>query len=168
MLFFFAGGILECNLAHSRSAAVLCMLFKMKSNPMHPQSGALILPYLSARVLVLWLLIGTRLRLLAVEPLSTMEPLCPSQYQSGTILVILYLMVWDWRVLRAEPMLSCWPNLLFLFCLLLVSLFLPAVGWLCGVVVTDCSVRTLSQPCAADSVLIIIIFRCYSQTPPDR
>ena len=59
--------------------------------------------------------IGTRLRLLAVELLSTIEPLCPSQYLFGTILVTQYLMVWDWRLLRAEPMLSCWPNLLFLF-----------------------------------------------------
>ena len=48
-------------------------------------------------------LIGTRLRLLAVELLSIVEPLCPSQCLSGTILVTLYLMVWDWRVLRAEP-----------------------------------------------------------------
>ena len=41
-------------------------------------------------------------------------------------------MVWDWRVLRAEPIPSCWPNLLFIFCLLF-SLFLPSMGWLCGV-----------------------------------
>ena len=30
---FIAGGVLECNLAHRRSAAELCMLFKIKSNP---------------------------------------------------------------------------------------------------------------------------------------
>ena len=33
---FIAGGVLECNLAHRRSVAELCMLFKIKSNPMHP------------------------------------------------------------------------------------------------------------------------------------
>ena len=33
---FLAGGVLDCNLAHRRSVAELCMLFKMKSNPMHP------------------------------------------------------------------------------------------------------------------------------------
>ena len=38
---FLAGGVLECNLAHLRSVAELCMLFKIKSNPMHPLSGAL-------------------------------------------------------------------------------------------------------------------------------
>ena len=32
---FLAGGVLECNLSHRRSVAELCMLFKIKSNPMH-------------------------------------------------------------------------------------------------------------------------------------
>ena len=55
-----AGGVLDCNLAHRRSVAELCMLFKIKRNPMHPLSGALPLPYVPARVtVVLWLLIGT-------------------------------------------------------------------------------------------------------------
>ena len=30
-------------------------------------------------------------------------------------------------------MLSCWHDLLFLFCLLLFYLFLPSIVWLCGV-----------------------------------
>ena len=47
---FLAGGVLECNLAHRRSVAVLCMLFKIKSNPIHPLNGALPLPYVPARV----------------------------------------------------------------------------------------------------------------------
>ena len=47
---FLAGGVLECNLAHCRSVAELCMLFKLKSNPMHPFSCALPLPYVPARV----------------------------------------------------------------------------------------------------------------------
>ena len=37
------------------------------------------------------------------------------------------------RVLRAQPMLSCWHDLLFLFRLLLFYLFLFSMGWLCGV-----------------------------------
>ena len=45
-----AGGVLECNLARRRYVAELCMLFKIKSNPMHPLSGALLLPYVPARV----------------------------------------------------------------------------------------------------------------------
>ena len=47
---FLAGGVLDCNLAHRRSVAELCMLFKIKSNPMHPLSGALPLPDVPARV----------------------------------------------------------------------------------------------------------------------
>ena len=47
---FLAGGVLECNLAHRRPAAELCMLFKIGSNPMHPLSRALHLPYVPARV----------------------------------------------------------------------------------------------------------------------
>ena len=45
-----AGFVLDCNLAHRRSVAELCMLFKIKNNPMYPMSGALPLPYLPARV----------------------------------------------------------------------------------------------------------------------
>ena len=47
---FLAGGVLDCNLAHHRSVAELCIIFKIKSNPMHHLSGALPLPYVPARV----------------------------------------------------------------------------------------------------------------------
>ena len=47
---FVAGGVLDCNLAHRRSVAELCMLFNIKSNPMHPLNGALPLPYVPGRV----------------------------------------------------------------------------------------------------------------------
>ena len=47
---FLAGGVLECNLAHRRSVAELCMLFKIKNNPMHPLSCVLPLPYVPGRV----------------------------------------------------------------------------------------------------------------------
>ena len=113
---FLAGGVLDCNLAHRRYVAELCMLFKNKSNRMHPLSGALPFPYMRhVLLLVLWLLIGTSSRLLVVGLLSIAQPLCPSRCLFGTILVTLCLMVWDWRVSRAEPMLSCWHDLLFLY-----------------------------------------------------
>ena len=47
---FLAGGVLECNLAHRRSVAELCMLFRIESNPRHPLSGALPLPSVPTRV----------------------------------------------------------------------------------------------------------------------
>ena len=97
---------------------------------MHRLSGALPLPYVPARV--------TRGALVAHKH-SFAPPRCriyqyrrtfvPSQCLFVTILEILYLMVWDWLVLRAESMPSCWPNLLFLFCLILFCLFLPSMGW---------------------------------------
>ena len=45
-----AGGVLECNLAHRRSVAELCMIFKIRSNPMHPLNSALPLLYVPAHV----------------------------------------------------------------------------------------------------------------------
>ena len=85
---FLAGDVLKCNLAHRRSVGELCILFKIKSNPMHPLSCTLPLPHV-----VLWFLKGTCLRLLAAKLLSTLEPLCPSQCLFVTILVAVYLMV---------------------------------------------------------------------------
>ena len=40
-----AGGVLNCNLSHHRSVAVLCMLYKIRCNPMHALCGALPVPY---------------------------------------------------------------------------------------------------------------------------
>ena len=40
----------ECDLAHRRSVAVLCMLLKIRCNPMHPLYGALPVPYAPVRV----------------------------------------------------------------------------------------------------------------------
>ena len=47
---FLAGGVLNCNLSHRRSVAVLCMLYKIRRNPMHPLCGALLVPYVPVRV----------------------------------------------------------------------------------------------------------------------
>ena len=42
---FLTGGVSDCDLAHRRSVAVLCMLYKIRSNPMYPLYGALTVPY---------------------------------------------------------------------------------------------------------------------------
>ena len=44
------GGVFECDIAHRRSVAVLCMLYKIRCNPMHPLNGALPGPCLPVRV----------------------------------------------------------------------------------------------------------------------
>ena len=35
------GGVFECDIGHRRFVAVLCMLYKIRCNPMHPLNGAL-------------------------------------------------------------------------------------------------------------------------------
>ena len=47
---FLAGGVLNCNLSQRRSVAVLCMLYKIRCNPMHPLCGTLPVPYVPVRV----------------------------------------------------------------------------------------------------------------------
>ena len=47
---FLARGVLNCDLSHRRSVAVLCMMYKIRRNPKHPLCGALPVPYVPARV----------------------------------------------------------------------------------------------------------------------
>ena len=47
---FLTGGVFECDIAHRRSVAVLCMLYKTRCDPVHPLNGALPGPYVPVRV----------------------------------------------------------------------------------------------------------------------
>ena len=47
---FFTGDVFECDLAHRRSVAVLCMLCKIMCKTMHPLYGALPVLYVQVRV----------------------------------------------------------------------------------------------------------------------
>ena len=47
---FLTGGVFACDLAHHRSVSVLCMLYNIRCNPMHPLYGALPMPYVPVRV----------------------------------------------------------------------------------------------------------------------
>ena len=47
---FLTGGVFECDISHRRSVAVLCMLYKIRCNTVHPLIGALPGPYVPARV----------------------------------------------------------------------------------------------------------------------
>ena len=42
---FLTGGVFECDISYRRSVAVLCMLYKIRCNPVHPFNGALLRPY---------------------------------------------------------------------------------------------------------------------------
>ena len=48
--FFFTSVMLDCDLAHRRSVAVLCMLYKIRCYPIHPLCGAPPVPYVPVRV----------------------------------------------------------------------------------------------------------------------
>ena len=48
---FLTGGVFDCDIAHRRSVAVLCMLYKIRWNPVHALNGALPGPYVPVRVI---------------------------------------------------------------------------------------------------------------------
>ena len=112
---FLTAGVFECDIAHRGSIAVLCMLYTIRCSPMHPLSDVLPGPYVSVDGLhaVPWSHIGILMCRLTAEPRSTASLLFASQCPSGTILLTLYSMVWDWRVSRAGTMLFYWPRLLY-------------------------------------------------------
>ena len=96
------GCVFECNTSHRRSAAVLCVLFKIRYSPIHPLHGVLPVPYVLVRfTCVLWLIAHQHIlmRLLAAESRRTAGLLFHSHYLCGTTLLILHSMVWNWRVL---------------------------------------------------------------------
>ena len=47
---FLTGGVFERDLPHHRSVSVLCTLYKIRCNPMHPLYGALLEPYVPVRL----------------------------------------------------------------------------------------------------------------------
>ena len=47
---FLTGGVFECDIACRRSVAVVCMLYKIRYDQMHPLNGALPTPYVTVRV----------------------------------------------------------------------------------------------------------------------
>ena len=47
---FLTGGVFECDISHRRSVAVLCMLYKIRCNLVHPLYGALPGPYVPAQL----------------------------------------------------------------------------------------------------------------------
>ena len=122
---FLTRGVFECDIAHRRSVAVLCIII-----------------IIIIQKIKCFILFGvTRCTLLMVlyvdhmcqcgytrcygrtsvstyapprcEPRSTARLLFPSRCPSGTILLNQYLMVRDWRVSRVGPMLFYWPKLLY-------------------------------------------------------
>ena len=143
---FLTGGVFECDIYHRKYLALLCMLYKIRCNPVHPLDGALPGPYLPVPV--------TRGALVAHRytyalPRSTAGLLFPSQCPTGMILLTQYSMVWAWRVSRAGPIHFYWPNWLYpYYSLYSFSLSLSVYGlvlWGWGLR-PDRVYITLSQP----------------------
>ena len=79
---FLTGGVFECDLAHCRSVAVLCVLYKIRCNLLHPLYGSLPVQYVPVRVhAALWSHIGA---LFAVN-----RSLPALLYQSFLIIIII-------------------------------------------------------------------------------
>ena len=137
---FLTGRVFECYIEHCRSVEVLCMLYKVRSNPMHPRYGALPSQYVPVGVhAVLWSHSGTLMRFLAAEPHSSAGHLFLNQYLCGTILVTSYSMVWHWRVSRAGSIIFYWPS-----CSVILSSvfpFSPIILWV-RIVGSDANEKT--------------------------
>ena len=86
------------------------------------------------------------------RPLRYSRTFIPFSRPSGTILLTLYSMVWDWRVSRAGPMLLYWPKQLYPYYIVFYSFSLSLLSvyrlvlWGWGFW-TNRVYITLSQPC---------------------
>ena len=132
---FLTGGVLECDIAHLLSMAVLCIIYKIRCNPVHPLNGALPGPYVPVRV--------TRGALVAHRYIYAPPRCRTSQYSRTFISLSVSLwndlgnLVFDGVGLagfKSRPTLLYWPKLLYPYYslpLFPVSLLL-SIGWYCG------------------------------------
>ena len=82
---FLTGVLFECDHAHRRSVAVLCMLYKIRCNPMHPLYGALPVPYVPV-----WVTLGA---VIAHRYTYALPRVRTSQYRRTFI--PLYVSLWN-------------------------------------------------------------------------
>ena len=124
---FLTGGVFECDLAHRRSVAILCMLYKVRCNLMHPLYGALPCSAVCFSAVytqwMIWVHIGI---------------LMASSQQNLTVPHIFYSPLSTYVELSCCPCISwCGTGgfLEWIFIGLscsLPSLFFLSVGWYCG------------------------------------
>ena len=107
-------GVFECDIAHRRSVAVLCMLYKIQCHPMRPLIYAQPGPYVPVHV--------TRGALVA-HRYTYAAPRCRTSHYHRTFVPLSmslwndladpYSRVWNWRVSRAWPILFYCRKLLY-------------------------------------------------------
>ena len=151
---FLAGGVLNCDLSHRRSVAVLCMLYKIKCNPKHPLGGALPVPYVPVRVI----------RSASIAHWYTFAPPCCRTSQYRRSFIPLSVSLWNDLVdpvfdgvglagFKSRSNAFCWRSCSLLFCLQLFSLSLfflyRLVVWGWGLQTDRVSI-SLSRPCIAN------------------
>ena len=98
---FLTGGVFECDTAPCQFVAVLCMLYKIRCNPMHPLYCAL--TGLQVPVQVTQRALFTLWYMHAL-PHSTAALSFHCKYHLEMILLSWYSIVWDLMVSRAGPM----------------------------------------------------------------
>ena len=124
---FLTGGVFECDIAHRRSVAVLCMLM------VHPLNDALPGPYVPVRV--------TRGALVAHR--CTNAPLRCRSSQYTTPFIPLSVSLWNYLAnpvfdgallagFKSRANIFYWPKLLYSYYSLLLFLFFLSIGWYCG------------------------------------
>ena len=131
---FLTGGVFECDISHRRSVAVLCMLYKIRCNSVHPLNGDLPGPYVPAQV--------THSALVA-HRYTYAPPRCRTLQYSRTFIPFSVSLwndlanpVYDGVGLagfksRANAFFYR-PKLLYPYYSLLLFLFFLSLGWYCG------------------------------------
>ena len=114
--------VYRCDSALRRSVVVLCMLYKIRHNLLQLLNGALAEPYVQVQD-TLDALVAHRYTYVAPR-CSTAVLLLTFQFPSGTILLTLYSMVWDWWVSTAGPMLFNLHKLFYPYYCLLYYFFI--------------------------------------------
>ena len=154
---FLTGGVFECGISHRRSVAVLCMLYNIRCNPVHPLNGALPGPYVPV-----WVTRGA----LVAHRYTYAPPRCRTSQYSRTFIPF-SVSLWndlansvfdgvglaDFKRRAGQCFFICLscsiPTIVFYsFSLSLLSVYrLVLWGWGPR---TDRVYITLSQPCTAD------------------
>ena len=154
--YFLTGGVFECDIAHRRSVAVLCKLYKIRWNPTHPLNGAFPEPYVPLRVIrgarVAHRYTYTPPRCRTSQYRRTFMPLSVSLWNdlAGPVFDVVGLAGFKSRANVFFIGLSCSiPTIVFYyFSLSLLSVYrLVLWGWDLR---TDRVYIALSQPCTAD------------------
>ena len=113
----YQGCVFEFDIVHRRSVVVLCMLYKIRWNPMHQLNVAL--PGSCVPVPVTR---GAKVAA-SLQNLAFLQDFCYLSVSLWNDLADPYSMVWDWLVSREGPMFFYWPKHLYPFCSFL--LFFP-------------------------------------------